>query len=331
MRLEGILAEAGGNGVFSHAAAEGGGGARRKLGHADGDRGRRHPLADGRIPVFEETVENAAAAAGRLHIDQADDLGGVDLQGARFLRDQHPAAQQGRIIDLVAERLAAELHILGRIGLLTPETVEGRELGVLESDDVGPLVELERRRDRFADHNVAAAQGQAHEDVFRGDLPRGLRLGLRLGLRRRGLPGTARAPVRHDLDPEGARTDLAALDLRGRGRELEGTGLFRQQDVGIGRRGGLGDLAVDHAHARGRALLRPPYELEIIRWRPFEGRRGVPFDDEGDVEALVHPDDIVYFHLDRPLCPCEHRHDQSRQRCCQSFHITTNSFLSAAT
>ena len=125
MGLQGVLAEFRAHAVFAHRTGESGRGAGRQGGYLDGDGRGHHPLTLGYIVVLEEIVEDGTRpGALRPHIDQADDFGRVDGQGSGFLGNQHPAAQDGRIVHLVTHLLPLERNVLRRIHLLAPEPVE---------------------------------------------------------------------------------------------------------------------------------------------------------------------------------------------------------------
>ena len=120
---------------------------------------RSNTLADGAVVFLEETVENAVRPAGRSpDIDQAHQFGGIDGDVAGLLRDQHVAAQDGGVVDHVVVALALEVDGGRRKDFLAPETIECRELRILETRDVDALVELERSGDGLAHHDIGATE-----------------------------------------------------------------------------------------------------------------------------------------------------------------------------
>ena len=114
-----------------------------------------HPLADCPVLILEETVEDAVGCAPTdPDIDQADQFGRVDRDGSRLLGNKDIRPQHSGVVDLVVKTLAFELNVGRRIGLLTPETIESRELRVLEASDIHSLVELQGSRQRLTYHHL---------------------------------------------------------------------------------------------------------------------------------------------------------------------------------
>ena len=309
-----ILAQPGGHRKRTHATAVGGRCTGRQAADRYGGGRSRHALADLADIVLKEAVKDAVGAALDPDVDQAYQFRRIDLQGAGLLGNQHPAAQDGAVVDFIAEHFPVETDVGRGLHLLAPEAVEGRETGIFESGDVHPLVEFQRSGDRLADDDVVAAEGQAHEQVIVGDIARRLPgLGIPLPGRLRSAAGSP-ARTGDDLNGHCPGTDGRPADGRGGGRKGELARALRRQDIRIGKLGRFAPLPVYDADAGGRAGLRSPDQLEIIPGAPGEIRRTtVPFEDKGDAELFVEGDDVLYFHADRRLGPQGHGRRQSKQ------------------
>ena len=337
MRPQRILADPGRHAILAHGAGEAGRSAARQGGHLDADRRGHHPLALGHIVILEKIVEDGAGL-GTLgpYIHQAHDFGRVDGERSRLLRDEHPPAEDRRIEHLVPHLLTLEFDILGSIHLLTPETVELRELRIFKTGQVRPLVDLEGRRDGFAYDGLPLAQVQPHEDLagILGDrLPR---LPRRTGSVSGGASGASLGcgsliPPFYDGHLCGAGMDLRPFHRRRGGCQLERTGLLRLEDIGIRGLGSLRRFPVHDGNAGRGPLLRAPDKGEIVPGTPLEIGRGMfSVHDEDDIEPLTQFHDIVYFHPDG-LRPPGKGHHKRRKGSHPSFHRLTNSFLSGGT
>ena len=120
---------------------------------------RSNTLADGAVVFLEETVEDTVRTAGRSpDIDQAYQFGGIDGDVAGLLRDQNVAAQDGSVVDHVVVALALEVDGGRRKDFLAPETIECRELRILETRDVDALVELECSSDWLTYYDIGATE-----------------------------------------------------------------------------------------------------------------------------------------------------------------------------
>ena len=295
----------------------------------DRDRLGRNPPAYGPVVVHEEAVEDAVA--GRLldpDVHQAAQLGGIDRQVAGLLRDEDVTAQHGRVVDHVADALAAEFDVGRGLDFLTPESVEGRKAGVLESGDVGPLVQLERRGDGFADDSAGLAEGQAQEDILVRDTLGGILRagGLLLGSLAAGRGRCGR--IGDDFDARALRRDLLAAHGRIGQRQLEGSGPARRQHVGVRGLGIAAALAVHDAHGGGRAARRPPDQLEVIAGTPLEiGRGAVALDDEAEAELLADRHEVGGLHPDGCLGEGGEAAEKQQQDGHPSSVHTTNSSL----
>ena len=337
VRLQGILAQFRTHVVLAYRTGESGRGAAGKGGDLDVHGRGHHPLTLRDIVVLEEIVEDGAGPRPcRPDIHEADDLGRVDGQGASLLRDEDPAAEEGGVVHLVAHLFALEFDALRGIHLLAPETVELRELGILEARQVRPLVDLEGGGDGLAHDGLPFAQAQPHEDLAGIGRPR--RTGFLASGRAARLGGTTAlggcsrlATAFHDRHLGGPGTDLRSLDRRRSGGQLERAGLLGLENIRVGGLGRLGCLAVDDGNAGGTSLLRAPDESEIIPGTPLEiGRGMLSVHDEDDIEPFTQFHDIMDLHPDG-LCPSGKGHHERREGGYPSFHRPTNSFLSGGT
>ena len=148
-----------GHAELAHSAAEGG---RRTVGkpvHMHRDRIRGQTLAYTLIVVLEKFVKNRPGGRS-VHpdIDHADHLRRVDDDVARLLRNESPASYQRNIVYFPVNAFSMEFQICRSLGLLTPEAVESRELDILETYEIHPLVKFERRRDGLPDHHIGLAE-----------------------------------------------------------------------------------------------------------------------------------------------------------------------------
>ena len=280
VRLEVVLAQFRGNLEVAYAALERGRRARGQILHVDLEGRRADAFAQGLILV-EEIVENGERAAARgadPHL--AHHLGRIDRQRAALLGNQHPLAQQGRIVDGAVHVLPLELQVVDRDGLLAPESVESREFDVFKTRDVGAGVDLEGGGNGFALDHPGLAQRQAQEDVLVGDGARDggivllyvallpLRVLLPL-VPRAGGAGVVLA-AGDDLDLEGRRGHGLLPDGGGSRRNREGPRVLGLQDVGDGFLMGGRAFPVDDVGARHRTFLRAPDHVEIVGAGPFE-------------------------------------------------------------
>ena len=166
VRLERILAQACIHAEFTHATAKGRRGAGGQGLHVQGGRLGAPALPDGGILGAEEIVEDGArSGAAALLVHQAHDLGRLDGLVTVLLGNEHPPAQHGAVVHRSVHLLPLELNVGRGIHLLAPETVEGREAGVLEAHQVGPVVDFEGGGDGLSQHHGIAAEGEPHKDV----------------------------------------------------------------------------------------------------------------------------------------------------------------------
>ena len=269
MGLKRVFAQGSGDLVSTDAASE----CRRcsagKRRDPDSRRSGRQTFPDRLISVIEEVFEDTSGTgAAGLDIEKTDDLSRIDRQGPGLLRDQDPAAQKGRIVDFVSDGLAAEFNIGRGIRLLAPKSIENRETGILEPDDISPLIEFQRRGYRFADNDIGAAQGKPHEHVSVPDgiLPALGRIsgGSTAAGGRSPLSGRTSSLIFDDLN--GKRLGRKALPFYFgcRSRKMERTRRLRQKDICIRRPGGFRDLSIDDLCTAGRAFLGTPDQLEIF-------------------------------------------------------------------
>ena len=320
--LEGILAQTGRHGKIAHAAAERGRGSGRQAPDIDGRRRSGHPLADPADIVLEEPVKNTVGTALYPDIDQADQFGRIDGDLTGLLRDQHPATEHGTVVNLVADDFPAEIDIGRRFYLLAPEPVESRELGIFETRDIDPLVELQGCRDRLTKDDIIPAEGQPHEQVVIRNRTGLLSLILSLGGRSARRTAAGRNAAGDHLDRRGPRRNRLSVNGRRCRRKGELTGPLGRKYVCIGVLRRTGTLAVHDADTRGRSALRSPDQLEVGTRIPGEIRRAVlPFDDEGDIELLILGHDVLHIHTDGCLGLQGHKRPEEQTYDCQyPFH-----------
>ena len=311
----------GGHAELSDSAPEGCRSPVGKPPHMHGLRFGDQPLAYALVVILEELVEDAARGRPvHADVDHADHLHRIYDQVARLLGDEVPAVDERDVVYLAAHILAVEVQIGRSLEILAPESVEIRIFDVLETDEVHPLVELQRGGDGLAENHVGLAQVEGEVDVIRRYRP-----GRRSGTL---LPGilTGAAVVGHHLHLRRAGTYLLSAD-RGMGcRKRELSRLHRLQDIGVRGLRGAGLAAVGVRIGAHRPLLRSPYELEVPACRPAEvGRRRALY-HESHVELLLQAHQIgdpdVYFRL----CESCQRQQERRQQGCQFSHHQFFSF-----
>ena len=136
----------------------------------DMDRRRGNSLTHSSIVIVEETVEDTSGRTGRRpDIDKTHKFSRVDGQCPGLLRYQDISANQCSIENTAADILAMKFNVIGRCRLLTPETVESRELGSLKTGDIHTLVEFQFRSYRLSDHSRSLAEGELEEKIHGRD------------------------------------------------------------------------------------------------------------------------------------------------------------------
>ena len=227
--LERIAAHTGLQGELSHTAAEACRSPGREGTHAQYGCLRNGLLTGGNVVVLEEVVKEGSAPAAAFLVHQAHYLGRLYALAAGLLGNDNPAAQDGAVIHSSAQLFPLELYVLGSLHFLAPKAVEGREFGIFETHQVGTVVNLQGNCHRFANHNLAAAQGELQEKGLR----RGRCLRARLTLRCSRASRACTLRGGKYLYLNGFRAYGLAFHRRICGSEGEGSGGFGLKDIGV--------------------------------------------------------------------------------------------------
>ena len=237
----------------------------------------------------EEIVKKRLAVATRLNDDLCDDRHAalLDMQRTRLLRVKQHLFHDTGVVDLAVQRLPLPT-VTVYVELLRPETVESRILDALYSAQLHPRIKFEGYPYGLPLVDIVPIDGHPQQDIVRSQLA-APSFGIRFLIRASG--GSAALPrhrfARHHLDRQRPGRVGFAFDLYGCGRDGSQPLVLGLQDIGIGKRNRLADMAVDDRHGsplRGRRAGQHVEPAECGRRKPV----GLGIHRKLDPESLAH-------------------------------------------